>query len=238
MFLFVKAKKRVLSLTMAFMLCIGFCPSIRSNEIASYTSQVIQHLVSPTNVAALLMGLFMMAAMLYTFKKSDLHDHSVGFAPVKKNDILVDRSSYVGKIPEDIDTMLIHIQSGDFKKNRIQDDKPVVGILLYAPSGAGKTFLSQLIAKEANCPVFMVSLSNFQQGQIVGSGSKSVMNLFEKAKEQALKWNSKTAIICIDELHNFQQGGSSGYRDPSKEVTDALLTEMDGKFTSEKYKDE
>ena len=67
------------------------------------------------------------------------------------------------------------------------------GILLYGPSGTGKTTLAKACANEANVPFFSCNAAEFCE-IYVGMGPKKVRDLFEKAK------NSSPCIIYIDEI--------------------------------------
>ena len=65
------------------------------------------------------------------------------------------------------------------------------GIILYGPSGTGKTTLAKATAGEAGVPFFSCNASEFCQ-IYVGMGPKRVKELFKKAKEAA------PSIIYID----------------------------------------
>ena len=118
----------------------------------------------------------------------------------------------------------------DIMKNKnIKNSQKPNGILLYGPPGCGKTLLAKAIAGEAGLPFISTAGSSFVE-VYVGTGPKSVRELYQTAREEAKKHPSKTAIVFIDEVDSAagqrrDEGGGS--REEMKTV-DALLHEMDG----------
>lgn len=102
------------------------------------------------------------------------------------------------------------------------------GVLLYGPSGIGKTMLAKAVAGEANVAFFSCSASEFVE-LYVGVGPKRVRELFQKARSLA------PCIIFIDEIDGIGQkrksqlsGLESGGDDERTSTLNQLLTEMDG----------
>lgn len=101
------------------------------------------------------------------------------------------------------------------------------GVLLYGPSGTGKTLIAKAAAAEAGIPVIYCSGSDFVE-VFVGLGAKRIRELFVQARKLA------PCMIFIDEIDavGYARGNSNmiiggGHRE--MEVTlNQLLNEMDG----------
>ena len=77
----------------------------------------------------------------------------------------------------------------------IQCDK-LSSIILYGPSGTGKTTLAKIIANTTK--------NNFQQLNATTSGIKDIKEIIEKAKMTLGMYQKKT-ILFIDEIHRFNK---------------------------------
>jgi len=100
------------------------------------------------------------------------------------------------------------------------------GVLMYGPSGTGKTMLARAFAAEAGVEFLYVSGSEFVE-LYVGVGSARVRELFERARELT------PCIIFIDEIDaiGFRRTGNSGTAGGNREFDNTLnqiLAEMDG----------
>jgi cell division protease FtsH len=99
------------------------------------------------------------------------------------------------------------------------------GVLLFGPSGTGKTLLAKAVAGEANVPFFSMAGSEFME-MLVGIGASRVRDLFTQAKSQA------PSIIFIDEIDSIgRQRGRSGFvggHDEREQTLNQILVEMDG----------
>ncbi|MDO8340914.1 MAG: ATP-dependent zinc metalloprotease FtsH [Candidatus Woesebacteria bacterium] len=99
------------------------------------------------------------------------------------------------------------------------------GVLLFGPSGVGKTLLAKAVAGEANVPFFSMAGSEFME-MLVGIGASRVRDLFAQAKASA------PSIIFIDEIDAIgRQRGRSGFvggHDEREQTLNQILVEMDG----------
>jgi cell division protease FtsH len=98
------------------------------------------------------------------------------------------------------------------------------GVLLYGPSGTGKTLLARAVAGEAGVAFFSISGSDFVE-MFVGVGASRVRDLFKEAKEAA------PCIVFVDELDavgRHRGAGVGGGNDEREQTLNQLLVEMDG----------
>lgn len=98
------------------------------------------------------------------------------------------------------------------------------GVLLYGPSGTGKTMLAKAVANEAGINFLYQSATEFLE-VYVGIGPKRVRALFDKAREKA------PCIIFIDELDAIgRRMTKTGLHDhyETNATINQLLVEMDG----------
>jgi len=108
-----------------------------------------------------------------------------------------------------------------FKKVGIHPPK---GVLLYGPSGTGKTILAKAVAKSTNSTFIEIVGSELVQ-KFIGEGAKLVKDIFDLARERA------PSVIFIDELDSIAaervEMGTSGEREVQRTFMQ-LLSEIDG----------
>jgi proteasome regulatory subunit len=101
---------------------------------------------------------------------------------------------------------------------------PPKGILLYGPSGTGKTILAKAVAAGTNATFMEVVGSELVQ-KFIGEGAKLVKDIFKLAREKA------PTIVFIDEIDSIAAErldvGTSGEREVHRTFTQ-LLAELDG----------
>ncbi|MDD5177660.1 MAG: AAA family ATPase [Candidatus Nanoarchaeia archaeon] len=101
---------------------------------------------------------------------------------------------------------------------------PPKGVLLYGPSGTGKTLLAKAIAASTNATFIEFVASELNQ-KFIGDGAKLVKEIFQLAREKA------PSIIFIDELDAIAAQridiGTSGEREVQRTFMQ-LLAEIDG----------
>lgn len=96
----------------------------------------------------------------------------------------------------------------DFLKNpgkyRRMGARTPKGVLLFGPSGVGKTLLARAVAGEAGVPFFSMAGSEFME-MLVGVGASRVRDLFSQAKAAA------PSIIFIDEIDAIGRQRGRGF---------------------------
>ncbi|MCD4759365.1 AAA family ATPase [archaeon] len=102
--------------------------------------------------------------------------------------------------------------------------EPPRGILLYGPSGTGKTILAKAVAASTNSTFIQIVGSELVQ-KFIGEGAKLVRDIFKLAREKA------PSIIFIDEVDSIASErvdiGTSGEREVQRTFMQ-LLNEIDG----------
>lgn len=114
--------------------------------------------------------------------------------------------------------------------------RPLKGILLVGPPGTGKTLLAKAAAQYTDSVFIAASGSEFIE-MYAGVGAQRVRQLFEKARNLALKEKKKSAIIFIDEIEIL--GGKRGTHTSHHEydqTLNQLLVEMDGMTSDERVR--
>ncbi len=101
---------------------------------------------------------------------------------------------------------------------------PPKGVILYGPSGTGKTMLAKAVAASTNATFMEVVGSELNQ-KFIGEGAKLVRDLFTLARERA------PTIIFIDEIDALAAErldvGTSGEREVQRTFMQ-FLAELDG----------
>lgn len=100
---------------------------------------------------------------------------------------------------------------------------PIKGVLLYGPTGCGKTLLAKAVARETNSNFISIKGPELIS-KWVGESEKAVREVFKKARM------ASPAVIFFDEIDSIatsrdHQADSSSV---TKRVISQLLTEMDG----------
>jgi len=114
--------------------------------------------------------------------------------------------------------------------------RPLKGILLTGPPGTGKTLLAKAAANYTDSVFVACSGSEFIE-MYAGVGAQRVRQLFQTARDSALKQKKESAIIFIDEIDIL--GGKRGQNASHHEydqTLNQLLVEMDGLQVKDKVR--
>jgi cell division protease FtsH len=106
--------------------------------------------------------------------------------------------------------------------------RPLKGILLVGPPGTGKTLLAKAASNYTDSVFVSASGSEFIE-MYAGVGAQRVRNLFQKARQMALKAGKRNAIVFIDEIEIIagKRGSHSSHLEYDQTLNQ-LLVEMDG----------
>lgn len=96
------------------------------------------------------------------------------------------------------------------------------GILLFGPSGTGKTQIARTLAQESGLHFIGASISDLKANYLGQSGNK-VAEIFQRARA------ASPSIVFIDELDVLTPGRAAHESDAmTREITGQLLQELDG----------
>jgi transitional endoplasmic reticulum ATPase len=98
---------------------------------------------------------------------------------------------------------------------------PPSGILLAGPPGTGKTSVGRVLAAQARCSFYPVSVADVLS-KWVGDSERRVAELFERARA------NRPAIVFIDEIDALGARRGTGSTDAVSRLLSQLLQEIDG----------
>lgn len=200
-------------------------------NVTIFSSPVKENSVLLSVLVSFLPILLLIGIIIYFTKRSGAGAaFGFGKSPAKRYDN--DRSSVTFKDIAGVDEALEEVKEikeflespGKFRALGARIPR---GVLLYGPSGTGKTLLAKAVAGEAGVPFYSMSGSGFQE-VFVGIGAQRVRSLFQEAKDNS------PAIIFIDEIDSVGRNRSSSMNighDEAGNTLNELLSHMDG-FTA------
>ncbi|MHC1588630.1 MAG: CDC48 family AAA ATPase [Methermicoccaceae archaeon] len=99
--------------------------------------------------------------------------------------------------------------------------EPPKGVLLYGPSGTGKTLIAKAVANEAGASFFSIAGPEIMS-KYYGESEQRLRDIFEEAE------GSAPSILFIDELDSIAPKREEVTGEVERRVVAQLLTEMDG----------
>ena len=104
------------------------------------------------------------------------------------------------------------------EKYKAWNIKPIKGILLYGPSGTGKSYISEAFANEIDAKFFPLSSADIIS-KYLGESGKSIRAKFEEARKHPL------SIIYIDEVDSIaaKRDGSENNKERNATLNELLV---------------
>ena len=118
--------------------------------------------------------------------------------------------------------------------NTFSSEVPKSNVLMYGPTGSGKTFLTQIMAKILGVPMVVVDATTLTEAGYVGDDVESVLARLLQSSGYNVGQAEK-GIICIDEIDKIARTRKDKFhaRDVGGEgVQQALLKLIEGKVAS------
>lgn len=111
-------------------------------------------------------------------------------------------------------------QFKNIEKYKAWNIKPIKGILLYGPSGTGKSFIAEAFANEIDAKFFPLSSADIMS-KYLGESGKAIRKKFEEARKHPL------SLIYIDEVDSIATKRDGGENNKERNATlNELLVQM------------
>ncbi len=107
------------------------------------------------------------------------------------------------------DEVIDEIVSAIYDPIRLNEPRKIQNILLYGPTGVGKSYMVRTIAKELGLPFFGTSVASFSATGYVGGSVSSLYAGLLRAAGGDIKKLEKGAVLFVDEFAKLMLGGSA-----------------------------
>ena len=161
-------------------------------------------------------------------EKNDSHVAALVKPQITRRELIAEVKKDVISQDEAVET----IASAVYKPFALGSSDIKTNILVYGPTGVGKTFILETIASKLGLPFYATSIANFSATGYVGNSIDDIyIGLFEAAGRNVEKLESG-AILYLDEVDKLVLGESHN-SDVKSQVYNELLTlyQHEGKVT-------
>ena len=101
-------------------------------------------------------------------------------------------------------------------------------IMMLGPTGCGKTYLIQTLARLLQVPIVVADATSFTEAGYVGDDVESILTKLLQAADQNVE-RAETGIVYLDEVDKLAKKGGTFFRDVNGEsVQQALLKMLEG----------
>ena len=159
------------------------------------------------------------------FKPTDISDMFLGSKKppkeekkddAKRTNLTFDDVVGMHEVKEKLRDVIDQFKNAD--KYKAWNIKPIKGILLYGPSGTGKSYISEAFANEIDAKFFPLSSADIIS-KYLGESGKSIRAKFEEARKH------KLSIIYIDEVDSIaaKRDGSENNKERNATLNELLV---------------
>ena len=158
------------------------------------------------------------------FKPTDMSDMFLGSRKpreekkdeAKRTNLTFDDVVGMHEVKEKLRDVIDQFKNAE--KYKAWNIKPIKGILLYGPSGTGKSYISEAFANEIDAKFFPLSSADIIS-KYLGESGKSIRAKFEEARKHPL------SIIYIDEVDSIaaKRDGSENNKERNATLNELLV---------------
>lgn len=152
----------------------------------------------------------------YTDKEDVVNENNIG--STGKSNLTFDDVIGMDEVKDNLRKVVK--QYKNFEKYKAWNIKPIGGVLLYGPSGTGKSYIAEAFANEIDATFIKLSAGDIMS-KYIGASGKNIKKAFEKARKE------KFALIYIDEVDFIANKRGSSENDKERNATlNELLVQM------------
>lgn len=136
----------------------------------------------------------------------------------KRTDLTFKDVIGMDEVKDKLNDVILQVKNAD--RYQAWNIKPIKGILLYGPSGTGKSYISEAFANEIDAKFFPLSTADLMN-KYLGESAKSIRTKFEEARKHNL------SILYIDEIDAIASKRDNYETNKEKNATlNELLVQM------------